>query len=420
MTKLGRRGLTAGLTRDLGPGSNGPGASRLQRLSLQSELVLPLTLDLRTTRERSAHDGLAAGESEVGSTGARRPARPGGAKPRKGSRPADSNVGRVVDVVIVEVGEHEAIVRLADGREGAIDVRHLQSEVAAEPEPMTPGRTIRAALLARSSSGGRVSMSRTWALQIEGFERAKAAHEAKETLTLPVVKSVKGGVVLDLGLRAFLPSSQAELEPGETLADLVGREVEVNIVSVDEGRRTVVVSRRGPVRAERRRRSGEVLRAIKVGETRTGKVTRLADFGAFVDIGGVEGLVHRSELSWSRIRSVGEVVSVGEEVEVKVLEVRVGKRRVGLSIRQAGDDPFAGLEVGSRLEGQVTSLVDYGAFIRVADGIEGLCHLSELAEYPVRHPEEIVIPGDAVMVEIISVDPKRRRVSLSIARAVRF
>jgi len=329
-------------------------------------------------------------------------------------------VGRVVDVEVISVGEHEVIVRLADGREGAIDAKHLHSEVGGPKDTITPGSTIRAALLARSSSAGRVSMSRTWALQLEGFEKARAALENREVIEVPAIKTVKSGIVLDLGIRAFLPSSQAELAPGQGLDALVGQNLAVNVVSVDESRRTVVVSRRGPVRAARRRESGELIRALSVGDRRKGAVTRVEDYGAFVDIGGVEGLVHRSELAWGRVGSVAQVVSVGDEVEVVIVDIKVGKRRVGLSLRQAAGDPYADLEVGGRLEGEVVTLVDYGAFIKVAEGVEGLCHLSELAEYPVRHPEEVVIPGDRVMVEVVSIDEKRRRVSLSVARAVRL
>lgn len=340
---------------------------------------------------------------------------PGGAE-----RPVDPNVGRVVDVEVIAVHDNETIVRLADGREGAIDSRHLHSEVAVTKEPITPGRTIKAALLARASSGGRVSMSRTWALQIEGFERAREAMESKQYLKAVATKTVKGGVVFDVGVRAFLPTSQAELEPGESLGTLVGQELDVSVVSVDESRRTVVVSRRGPVRAERRKRTGDVIRSLEVGERRKGVVKRVEDYGAFVDIGGIDGLVHRSELTWGRVRSAKGQIKVGDEVEVVVLDVKVGKRRVGLSVRQASEDPFSGLEPGARLEGEVISLVEYGAFIRISDTVEGLCHLSELAEYPVRHPEEVVIPGDQVMVEVVSIDAERRRVSLSIARAVRL
>jgi small subunit ribosomal protein S1 len=178
-----------------------------------------------------------------------------------------------------------------------------------------------------------------------------------------------------------------------------------------------VLSRRSILLRDQRREAHEVLATLQPGDVRRGTVTSISDYGAFVDLGGINGLVHVSELAWTKVGHPSEVVSPGDEVEVKVLEVKVKKRRVRLSMREVQPDPLAMVTVGAVVTGRITHLVDFGAFVDLG-GVEGLVHLSEMAEYRVYAPEELVTPGEEVMVKVVSVDPKRRRIELSIRQAV--
>jgi small subunit ribosomal protein S1 len=222
-----------------------------------------------------------------------------------------------------------------------------------------------------------------------------------------------------VGVRGFVPASHLELAPVGDLQPYAGQELALRVLDVDADRERLVLSRRSLLLKEQRRSMHDVLSSLQPGEVRRGRVASLSDYGAFVDVGGVNGLVHLSELSWQRVRHPSDVVQVGDEVDVKVLDVKVKKRRVSLSIRQLTEDPLGALVPGEIRTGPVTRLVDFGAFVDLS-GVEGLVHLSELAEYRVSAPEEIVAPGEEVRVKVLSVDRKRRRVELSIRQAAEY
>ena len=188
-------------------------------------------------------------------------------------------------------------------------------------------------------------------------------------------------------------------------------------IDPDPKKRRLVLSRRSLLLREQRRQAQNVLSSLEVGAIRRGVVASLSEYGAFIDLGGIQGLVHVSELSWSRVSHPREVLTVGQEIDVKILEIKVKKRRVRLSVREIGDDPLALIEVGAIVTGPVTRLVDFGVFVDLG-GVDGLVHLSEMAEYRVNTPEELVTPGETVMVKILSIDKKRRRIELSIRQAV--
>ena len=309
---------------------------------------------------------------------------------------------------------------LDDGRQAIIHRRNFGLNNEEPSEVLSVGDRAFGAELAREDPKSRVVLSRAWALKKQAWEKAMAAAENNELLSGRVVSASKKGLVVDVGVRGFVPSSHLELTSVPDPTVYLDQVLELKVLEIDPRREKLVLSRRSLLLRQQRKQAQELLNALKPGETRSGKVASLTDYGAFVDIGGVSGLVHISELSWHRVSKPADVVSIGDEVEVLVLDVKPKKKRISLSIRQMTEDPLRSIEVGSVMVGPVTRLVDFGAFVRVG-GFEGLVHLSgELAEYRVSTPDEIVAPGDEVGVKVLSVDVKRRRIELSIRRAAEY
>ncbi|MEM7275432.1 MAG: S1 RNA-binding domain-containing protein [Actinomycetota bacterium] len=308
---------------------------------------------------------------------------------------------------------------LDDGRPAVINRRNFSLTDEEPSAVLSVGDRAFGAELAREDPKSRVVLSRTWALKRQAWEKIVKQASQGELLTGKVVSTSKKGLVVDVGVRGFIPSSHLELTPVADMSAYVGQSLELKVLEVDPRREKLVLSRRSLLLRAQRKEIQELLQALSPGEVRTGTVSSLADYGAFVDLGGVSGLVHISELSWRRVSKPSQVVTVGDQVEVKVLDVKPKKKRISLSIRQTTTDPLLSIEVGAVVNGRVTRLVDFGAFVAIGE-FEGLVHLSELAEYRVSTPEEIVAPGDEVGVKILSVDPKRRRIELSIRRAAEY
>lgn len=349
---------------------------------------------------------------EVGST------KPAAAPPVSSRRP-QKPPGRVLEGAVIAVSADEVELTLDDGRPAIITRRNFSERNDDPTSVLSVGDRAFGAELARDDPKGRVVLSRAWALKRQAWDRIKERADAGE-MVKGTVTSVGGkGVVVDVGVRGFVPSSHLELEPVADLSSYKGQELELKVLECDPRRERLVLSRRSFLLKAQRNQAQELLKSLSPGDTCRGKVTSITDYGAFVDIGGVNGLVHLSELSWHRVRKPADVVSLGDELDVRVLDVKPKKRRVSLSLRKMQPDPLSELEVGEVRRGPVTRLVDFGAFVSLGD-VEGLVHLSELAEYRVSAPEEIVTPGDEVGVKILSVDRKRRRVELSIRRAAEF
>ncbi|MGI9612325.1 MAG: 30S ribosomal protein S1 [Acidimicrobiales bacterium] len=349
---------------------------------------------------------------EVGST------KPPAAPPVSSRRP-QKPPGRVLEGAVTAVSADEVELTLDDGRPAIITRRNFSERNDDPTSVLSVGDRAFGAELARDDPKGRVVLSRAWALKRQAWDRIKERADAGE-MVKGTVTSVGGkGVVVDVGVRGFVPSSHLELEPVTDLSSYKGQELELKVLECDPRRERLVLSRRSFLLKAQRSQAHELLTSLSPGDTCRGKVTSITDYGAFVDIGGVNGLVHLSELSWHRVRKPADIVSLGDELEVRVLDVKPKKRRVSLSLRKMQPDPLSELEVGEVRRGPVTRLVDFGAFVSLGD-VEGLVHLSELAEYRVSAPEEIVTPGDEVGVKILSVDRKRRRVELSIRRAAEF
>ena len=322
-------------------------------------------------------------------------------------------VGRIVEVTIAAVHPDEVEVRLVDGRIGVIP----RSEFAG-PAPIQLGETIEAALLARDDPKHRAVLSVSWARKQQAWERVEAARAGGEAITGKVTKAVKGGLVVDIGLRGFLPTSLIADSPGTDPSTLVGTEVEVLVMEVDRASDRIVVSIRDLERRRRRAKEKEALKSLAPGATANGRVVSVADYGAVVDLGGVRGLVHRSELTWGRLEKVEDIVSVGDRIDVVVLDVNKSKKRISLSLRGTTPDPLTQVEVGSIESATVVRVVDYGVFAQLDSGAEGLVHITELSDVPGYRPEQLVTPGEQVMVKVLEVDKKRRRLSLSVRRVL--
>ncbi len=337
--------------------------------------------------------------------------------------PASSTVdgltgGTIVSGTVKTKATHEVELDLGGGRVGVISQRYWGDDPAADlTRECVLGEVVNAAVLVREDHKGRIVLSRLWAMQQIAWVAIARAAAANEAVTGTITAVVKGGLSCDVGVRGFIPSSLIDVEPVKNLQALVGREVQCRVVEADQVSGRLVLSRKAVVRAEQRKAAKAFMETMSAGDEYTGKVVDVQNFGAFVDIKGVRGLVHTTELAWKRVQHPSEVVSVGDEVQVRVKSVQAPKQRVNLTMKLA-PDPMTKLEVGELITGRVTRLVDYGAFVAVNDDIEGLVHITEMAEYRVYHPEEIVLPGEEVWVKVLAVDRKRRRVDLSISQAI--
>ena len=231
---------------------------------------------------------------------------------------------------------------------------------------------------------------------------------------------VKGGLILDLGVRGFLPASLVDIRRVADLDEFLGQTLECRVIELNRFRNNVVLSRRAVLEEERRGAREQILDRMNVGDLVTGTISNIVDFGAFVDLDGIDGLIHISELSWSHVNHPSEVLTIGQKVEVRVLDIDRDRQRISLGLKQTQKDPwqqvFENRQVNEIVHGRVTKLVSFGAFVEIEEGVEGLIHISELAQHHVEDPSEIVRPGQEVNVKIIEIDPERRRLSLSLKR----
>lgn len=305
--------------------------------------------------------------------------------------------------------------------EGVIPVRELSLKQDADPSnEVKIGQEIEALVLQKEDKEGRLILSKKRAQYERAWGSIEEIMTGGGTITGRVIEVVKGGLIVDIGLRGFLPASLVELRRVRDLHPFVGQELECKIIELDRNRNNVVLSRRAFLEESQSEGRKKFLESLKPGERRSGTVSSIVNFGAFIDLGGVDGLVHVSELSWRHVDNPSEVVTVGEEVNVEVLDVDLDRERVSLSLKATQEDPWKEFErrfqAGEVVEGEVTKLVPFGAFVRVSEGIEGLVHISELSQEHVESAEQVVQVGDTVRVKVVEVDVARRRVSLSMRR----
>ncbi|MDP8969915.1 MAG: 30S ribosomal protein S1, partial [Actinomycetota bacterium] len=332
--------------------------------------------------------------------------------------------GDIVEGVVVKVDPEEVLLDIGFKSEGVIPTRELSIKHDVNPnEVVHVGDVVEALVLQKEDKEGRLVLSKKRAQYERAWGKIEEIYNNDSTVTGTVIEVVKGGLILDIGLRGFLPASLVEMRRVRDLHPYVGKELECKVIELDKNRNNVVLSRRKFLEETQSEFRKEFLETLQRGEIRKGTVSSIVNFGAFVDLGGVDGLVHVSELSWKHIDHPGEVVEVGQEVEVEVLDVDLGRERVSLSLKATQEDPWRQFArqhyVGEFIEGAVTKTVPFGAFVKVQEGIEGLIHISELAEAHVEVPEQVVKVGDSITVKIIDIDDVRRRISLSLKQAVK-
>jgi small subunit ribosomal protein S1 len=335
----------------------------------------------------------------------------------------DFDDGDIVEGVVVKVDADEVLLDIGYKSEGVIPSKELSIKHDADPfEVVAVGDVIEALVLQKEDKDGRLILSKKRAQYERAWGKIEEIYSNDSTVTGTVIEVVKGGLILDIGLRGFLPASLVEMRRVRDLHPYVGKELECKVIELDKNRNNVVLSRRKFLEETQSEFRREFLETLQKGEIRKGTVSSIVNFGAFVDLGGVDGLVHVSELSWKHIDHPGEVVEVGQEVEVEVLDVDLERERVSLSLKATQEDPWQQFArqhyVGEFVQGRVTKLVPFGVFVKVEDGIEGLVHISELADAHVEQPDQVVRVGDPVTVRIIDIDDVRRRISLSLKQAV--
>src|SRR6516164_6151936 len=330
--------------------------------------------------------------------------------------------GDIVKGTVVKVDKDEVLLDIGFKSEGVIPARELSIRHDVDPhEVVKLGDQIEALVLQKEDKEGRLILSKKRAQYERAWGTIEGIKERDGVVSGPVIEVVKGGLILDIGLRGFLPASLVELRRVRDLAPYVGRTLEAKIIELDKNRNNVVLSRRAWLEETQKEQRDEFLNNLKPGEVRRGVVSSVVNFGAFVDLGGMDGLIHVSELSWKHVDHPSSVVQVGDEVEVRVLDVDMDRERISLSLKATQQDPwqeFANAHrVGELVYGRVTKLVPFGAFVQVGEGIEGLVHISEMAVHHVDLPEQVVTPGEELWVKIIDIDLQRRRISLSIKQA---
>ena len=330
--------------------------------------------------------------------------------------------GQLVSGTVVKVDRDEVLLEIGYKTEGVIPARELSIRNDVDPsEIVSLGERIEALVLTLEDKEGRLLLSKKRAQYERAWGDIEKVKEADGMVEGLVIEVVKGGLIVDIGLRGFLPASLVELRRVRDLQPYVGKVLQAKIIELDKNRNNVVLSRRGFLEETQKEQRDEFLTHLKPGEIRTGVVSSVVAFGAFVDLGGMDGLIHVSELSWKHVDHPSSVVTIGDEVTVQVLDVDMSRERISLSLKATQQDPWqefaSSHEVGQLVYGRVTKLVPFGGFVQVGDGIEGLVHISEMSAHHVDAPEQVVTPGEELWVKIIDLDLARRRISISIKQA---
>ena len=334
----------------------------------------------------------------------------------------DFDEGDLVDGTVVKIEHDEVLVDIGFKSEGVVPSRELSIRKDADPSDIVNlGDKIEALVLQKEDKDGRLILSKKRAEYERAWISVEEKFKAGETVTGEVIEVVKGGLILDIGLRGFLPASLVDLRRVKDLDMYLGTEIEARVIEMDRNRNNVVLSRRVLLEEGRKNERAEILSKLSKGMRLKGTVSSIVDFGAFVDLGGIDGLIHISELSWNHVNHPSEVVKVGQEVEVEVLDVDLNRERISLGLKQTTEDPWRALvkkyPVGAIVEGTVTKLVPFGAFVDLGEGIEGLVHISEMANKHVDQPSQVTHVGAKVQVKVMEIDLDRRRISLSMKSA---
>jgi small subunit ribosomal protein S1 len=329
--------------------------------------------------------------------------------------------GDVVTGKVVRIDKDEVLVDIGYKSEGVIPAHELSIRKSVDAsEEVELGEEVDALVLTKEDQDGRLILSKKRARFEKAWRRIEAAAESGEPVEGTVIEVVKGGLIIDLGVRGFLPASLVDIRRVQNLDDFLGQKIECKVIELNRSRNNVVLSRRAVLEEERKEVRQQILDRLQPGQVVEGAISNIVDFGAFVDLDGIDGLIHISELSWSHVNHPSEILNIGDVVPVKVLDIDRERQRISLGLKQTQEDPWQRVmdtyNVGDELEGKVTKVVSFGAFVEILDGVEGLVHISELAQHHVENPREIVDPGDEVKVKILEIDDERRRLSLSLKR----
>jgi small subunit ribosomal protein S1 len=329
--------------------------------------------------------------------------------------------GDVVNGKVVRIDKDEVLVDIGYKAEGVIPSNELSIRKSVNPaEEVELGEEVDALVLTKEDAEGRLILSKKRARFEKAWRRIELAADSGEPVEGSVIEVVKGGLILDLGVRGFLPASLVDIRRVHNLDEFMGQTLECKVIELNRSRNNVVLSRRAVLEEERKEVREQILGRLEPGQVVEGKISNIVDFGAFVDLDGIDGLIHISELSWSHVNHPSEVVAIGDTVRIKVLDIDRDRQRISLGLKQTQEDPWQRVisthRPGDVLEGTVTKVVAFGAFVEILPGVEGLVHISELADHHVENPSEVVEPGAKLNVKILEIDEDRRRLSLSIKR----
>jgi small subunit ribosomal protein S1 len=331
------------------------------------------------------------------------------------------NEGEVVHGTVVRVDKDEVLVEIGYKSEGVIPVAELSIRRNVNPaDEVSVGDEIDALVMTKEDAEGRLLLSKKRARFELAWKAIEGAAESGEPVNGKVIEVVKGGLILDLGVRGFLPASLVDIRRVQDLDEFLGKELRCKVIELNRSRNNVVLSRRAVLEDERKEMRQAILDRLNPGDVVEGTISNIVDFGAFVDLDGMDGLIHISELSWSHVNHPSEVLEIGQTVQVKVLDIDRERQRISLGLKQTQSDPWQQVldsyQEDDVVEGRVTKVVTFGAFVEILPGVEGLVHISELANHHVENPREVVSQGDPVNVLILEIDGERRRLSLSLKR----
>jgi small subunit ribosomal protein S1 len=329
--------------------------------------------------------------------------------------------GDVVTGTVVRVDKDEILVDIGYKSEGVIPIAELSIRRSVNPdEEVRVGDTVDALVLQKEDADGRLILSKKRARFEKAWKRIEAAAESGEPVDGLVIEVVKGGLIIDLGVRGFLPASLVDIRRVQDLEEYRDQTLRCKVIELNRSRNNVVLSRRAVLEEERREQRQQILDRLSPGTEVEGVISNIVDFGAFVDLDGIDGLIHISELSWSHVNHPSEVLEIGQTVKVKVLDVDRDRQRISLGLKQTQTDPWQRVidetHQGDVVVGRITKVVTFGAFAEILSGVEGLVHISELADHHVENPRDVVNQGDEVNVKVIEIDAERRRLSLSLKR----
>ncbi len=329
--------------------------------------------------------------------------------------------GDIISGVIIKIDRDEVLVDVGYKSEGVIPQKELTIRGNRKTKDIvTEGQQVDALVLQKEDVDGRLILSKKRADFQKAWDEIEECCKSNKTVEGDVIEVVKGGLILDIGLRGFLPASLVELHRVKDLKNYLSQKLRCKIIETDRRRNNVVLSRRAVLESERRDERRKILDKLEIGQVLTGKISSIVDFGAFVDLGGIDGLIHISELSWTHVNHPSEVVDIGKEVNVQVLEIDYVKERVSLGLKQTQTDPWKDIpkefKVNQKIKGQITKIVPFGAFLELNDGIEGLIHISELASEDVDEITDVINIGDETEAVITEIELDRRRISLSIKK----